>query len=75
MNEVTEDDKKAYLKGREVGIPRYCTRQNGFSEGKSGDYYRNVCPPDLDPAFLRGYKLGDPPLHPPKGEGARQAGG
>lgn len=51
-------DKNAYLKGREAGIPHYCTSQSGFREGKSGDYYRNVCPPDLEPAFLKGYRLG-----------------
>jgi len=47
-----------YLKGREAGVRLYCTPENGYQLGLQIDYYRDVCPADMKPAFVRAYNLG-----------------
>ena len=51
-------DVEQYKKGRGWGLGRYCTTRSGLSEGRLGRDYENVCPPMLEPDFLRGYQLG-----------------
>ncbi len=51
-------DRKAYFEARDRGIRQYCYPPNGMNVGRSGDSYRDVCPPDLEPAFLYQYRLG-----------------
>jgi chromosome segregation ATPase len=31
---------------------------SGLTHGEAGDGYHNVCPPETEPAFMRGYGLG-----------------
>jgi len=51
-------DVDAYRAGRREGLAKYCTLENGYEVGYSGRRYRNVCPPELEPAFLQGYQQG-----------------
>lgn len=48
-----------YYDGREVGLKRYCTPRKGFDEGREGHPYRDVCPVQLEPAFLAEYRKGE----------------
>lgn len=52
-------DAALYAKGREQGLVRYCTEDNGFYEGRSGRSYGQVCPPPAQSAFLGGYADGE----------------
>ena len=47
-----------YLEGWNIGVRDYCTPQRGHSEGLEGNDYQNVCPADLESAFLVSYRLG-----------------
>lgn len=51
-------DRAAYQAGHADGLRDYCTAANGYEEGYSGRRYRNVCPPQLEAAFLQGYAQG-----------------
>jgi len=51
-------DLAAYRAGREQGLATYCTLENGYDVGYAGRRYRNVCPPELETAFLQGYEQG-----------------
>lgn len=47
-----------YYAGREAGLKSYCTPRNGFTEGRAGNTYRNVCPPNTEARFLAEYRQG-----------------
>ena len=51
-------DVDEYMRGRRDGLNYYCTPQNGFDVGLNGDYYNNVCPPQLERDFLEHYSYG-----------------
>ncbi|HRD48497.1 MAG: DUF2799 domain-containing protein [Candidatus Competibacter sp.] len=51
-------DRDAYRAGWEEGIRDYCTPQRGFYEGRKGAGYAGICPPQLEWAFLREYRIG-----------------
>jgi hypothetical protein len=51
-------DIAAYQAGRAEGLRTYCTLENGYEAGYAGRRYRNVCPPEMEPAFLQGYEQG-----------------
>lgn len=51
-------DPVAYDAGREDGLLRYCTPRKGFTEGRDGHPYRNVCPLQTERDFLAGYRSG-----------------
>jgi hypothetical protein len=51
-------DSVAYSRGRQVGLRGYCTASRGFAEGRMGNIYAGVCPPDLAPAFMAAYNDG-----------------
>ncbi len=36
----------------------YCAKTNGYTAGSSGKKYLNICPKDLEPAFLPEYRRG-----------------
>lgn len=40
------------------GVRDYCDKSNGYSAGSSGKKYKNLCPSDLEKAFLPEYKRG-----------------
>jgi hypothetical protein len=58
----TEDEKAdalaLYENGRSLGLAEYCTEENGFEMGRTGQKYAKVCPIILEEAFLAGYKRG-----------------
>jgi len=47
-----------YQMGREKGLRHYCQGGNGLTGGLRGVDYLNVCPRDLEPAFLAAYEEG-----------------
>lgn len=51
-------DAAAYSRGRQAGLRGYCTVSRGFTEGRLGNSYAGVCPPDLAPAFMAAYNDG-----------------
>lgn len=51
-------DARAYEAGRILGIRQYCTPENGLAQGRRGSSYRNVCPPEIEAAFLDRYRAG-----------------
>ena len=51
-------DPQAYLAGRENGLMLYCTRDNGYREGRSGTRLEADCTAALVADFRHGYQLG-----------------
>jgi hypothetical protein len=51
-------DSKSYYEGYDQGLRGYCTPEKGRSLGEQGMYYHQVCPPDLEPAFLVQFNYG-----------------
>ncbi len=51
-------DAATYLDARERGLTRYCTPPRGFTEGRLGHKYFDVCPPAVARGFLVGYDDG-----------------
>lgn len=51
-------DRSAYAAGREQGLVRYCTLDNGFEQGRTGSAYGGVCPSYLEAEFLPAYRDG-----------------
>jgi len=48
----------AYQQGHLEGVRQYCIQGNGYRIGVNGGSYNNVCPPDLEPAFLAAFRHG-----------------
>jgi len=51
-------DRRQYEDGRLFGLARYCTPLSGFKAGRYSQTYQNVCPPESQGEFVRGYELG-----------------
>ena len=51
-------NRDAYYEGRDEGLKFYCTKDNGFEQGRLGRKYHYVCPPEFEPDFLAGYAEG-----------------
>lgn len=51
-------DLAGYQAGRAIGLETYCTAQNGYRVGYEDGDYEGVCPPTVEPAFLRGFEQG-----------------
>ena len=51
-------DLAQYELGHANGLKQFCTADNGFSLGRAGRTYNNVCPPALRGQFLAGYGTG-----------------
>jgi hypothetical protein len=49
---------KDYGDGHKKGVRLYCVPEKGYSEGRKGAAYNNVCPPELESNFLRAYRDG-----------------
>ena len=47
-----------YTRGYQNGLKSFCTKQNGFEQGKSGKTNQRVCPPKLQSLFNKGYTQG-----------------
>lgn len=54
----TEAHQKIYLNGYNSGLSEYCTLENGFALGKSGQPSQASCPTPLNEAFNIGYERG-----------------
>lgn len=50
-------DRAAYFTGHSTGITEFCTPQNGLSFGLRGGYYANSCPANLEPGFIKNYRV------------------
>jgi prefoldin subunit 5 len=51
-------DLSQYQLGHREGARSYCKKATGYQAGVSGGAYYNICPADLEPAFLKAYRLG-----------------
>lgn len=51
-------DLAAYRKGHLEGSKRFCTTNNGFSQGRQGKDYSRNCPAQFETAFLNGFSDG-----------------
>jgi hypothetical protein len=51
-------DAAPYFAARDQGLKLYCTQDRGFSEGRTGQSYAGVCPPEPERGFLVGYADG-----------------
>lgn len=51
-------DFNAYQRGHLEGVRFFCTPSNGFNLGKQTKTYSDICPKDLEPAFLSQYEAG-----------------
>ena len=51
-------DQDSYTEGRKLGLAVYCTQDSGYWEGRNGSGYQRVCPGNLEPSFLDGYRAG-----------------
>lgn len=47
-----------WYQGYQTGIRRFCTPLSGAAHGEGGGAYNNVCPPEMETGFVRGYSLG-----------------
>jgi hypothetical protein len=47
-----------YLAGRGEGLKSFCTFQRGYSNGRAGQAFADVCPAGLAGAFAAGYRQG-----------------
>ena len=54
---VTPDTDR-YIAGRTEGLATYCTPDNGYRVGRTGETYRGVCPELSIPAFAAAYNRG-----------------
>jgi hypothetical protein len=57
--EEKQDALALYENGRSLGIAEYCTEENGFEMGRTGQKYLGVCPMVLEETFRVGYKRGE----------------
>ncbi len=51
-------DEDDYFNGYKEGLSYYCTRENGYNQGRGGNRYQYVCPGETEPDFLNGYRYG-----------------
>lgn len=51
-------DIAKYSEGRTKGLEIFCTRTMGYSEGREGREYQNVCSGSSEELFLEGHSLG-----------------
>src|SRR3954463_9797073 len=54
---VTPDTDR-YIAGRTEGLMTYCTPDNGYRVGRTGESYRGVCPELATPGFVAAYNRG-----------------
>jgi len=54
---VTPDTDR-YIAGRTEGLATYCTPDNGYRVGRTGETYRGVCPELSIPAIVAAYNRG-----------------
>ena len=47
-----------WLAGRSEGLKSFCTPQRGYANGRAGQAFADVCPPELAGAFAAGWRQG-----------------
>jgi len=47
-----------YTNGRNAGLNEYCSPENAYELGRSGQTYLYVCPSTMEPQFLGDYRRG-----------------
>ncbi|WP_434362887.1 DUF2799 domain-containing protein [Parasalinivibrio latis] len=47
-----------YKEGYQHGIKAFCNEASGYYAASTGYVYQGICPANLEPAFLKGYKRG-----------------
>ena len=53
-----EVDDELYAAGWNRGLVEYCNPVRAFDAGRTGQSYNQVCPPHLEPEFLKRFNLG-----------------
>ncbi|MES2962653.1 MAG: DUF2799 domain-containing protein [Bdellovibrionota bacterium] len=57
--EMCDGEQPRFLQKRHAeGVREYCAKTNGYSAGSTGRKYNNVCPKDLEAAFLPEFNRG-----------------
>lgn len=51
-------DTQLWTTGYNDGLAMYCTAPNGYVTGRRGDYYNDVCPPEMDRVFRPAWEDG-----------------
>ena len=51
-------DLALYQQGYAEGVRSFCSESSGFNYGRNGGAYQGVCPGEMEPDFLAGYRLG-----------------
>jgi hypothetical protein len=51
-------NRALYENGRNAGLIEYCQPANAFELGRTGQFYFNVCPPQLEDSFISAFKKG-----------------
>lgn len=51
-------DIPRYGEGREAGLQRYCTAENGFRVGRQGYRYQGICPAGMETSFVGAFERG-----------------
>lgn len=51
-------NNELYYAGWQRGLIDYCTPERGFDAGRNGESYADVCPKNVEPAFLKRFKIG-----------------
>ena len=52
-------NQEQYDKGRMDGLKQFCTYEKGYKFGLNARQYQNICPPEKEKDFLKGYEEGD----------------
>jgi len=50
-----QPDHEHYAMGHKSGAIEFCQPIRGYETGRNRSEYNYICPPDLEPAFIRGY--------------------
>ena len=53
-----QPDLARYQLGHQAGLTQFCSARNGFSQGRAGRKYNEVCPAGLREQFVGGYNTG-----------------
>ena len=56
--DISLDQKNSYLNGWQTGVNQFCTPEHGFSLGRAGQAYNQICPARQAQGFLEALELG-----------------
>lgn len=58
MDLCNPSDEKVLKRRHADGVQQFCESSNGYPVGTSGRKYNNICPKNLEPAFMKEYRRG-----------------